>query len=1758
MQKNFIKRKLLFLSVFAMVMASMVFVTPGLVRAISSIATLPFGDGFESGDFGKWDFSDSHWTVTSSQGHNASAFKAEAHGASGSADNILQKSISTSGYQSLVLSYWFRLTGLSSDHVYVEWSVDGSNWNIAADYTNRTADVDWVNASLNLPTGANNSNNLRLRFRSHMSAASDSFYLDDVSLTGMKIPSASNSSVVVSGNLVPTQGGSSIITVTVKDQNNNPISGIAASDIVIFATGEGNTIVQPTVPTNSSGQVNGSIQSTIAGDKKITVKVFGVELTSQPVVAFYTSQPTVATIVVTPASTEANLSGASVALVVTVKDSYGNPVPSGVIVKVSGISSTLGVVNITGSDLTNGSGQVTRQLTFNNKGDVTLHVNAYPGDLVVNGNSVIHFVDTTKPIITINPSNPATVEFRTPYSDTGATAIDNIDGNISSSIITINLVDPNVVLNSVVDPISKIVATYQVKYNVKDTSNNPADEAVRTVNVVDTAAPILYNITSNATTAGALKIGDSIIFTVTPAMAEPIATVSGSYNGHTLTWTTSNAGATYTANYIITAGDTDQTSPLQITGVTMTDEAGNVSVPTNGVDVQKTIDAHAPLAPVVELPEYINIANKNSVAIKFTGEANTTGTYVISDTNQITEDMTGDFVLSSSGTLTLDFDLSSQPDGAIKVLASLKDAAGNIGASGTDTATKDTVAPLAPAPVLPTWINTINQIAPAISGTGETNALIDYTITDSLVNTVSGTGSVGATGVINLIGNDISGLVDGDLNISMTLTDAAGNKGLAGTATSKKETVKPTLISIDSDGKTYKAGEYDITATFSEAVTAPKLAIAYSGKTGTCADVVATAMTATADQKIYTYHLSVDDACDAAIGTITISSATDIPGNIINADSTHTFGVDTVAPVFSATTPATDAYIKADFTVTYTLTENLSAGTIGFSASPVQLYTLTSTQLTAGAHTITAAELATGGIVMVDGKVYAISFNGTDLVGNNALTVTSTNIKYDTTAPAVINISSTKADGAYKAGENIAVTVQFSEPVNATFHHQDAGCGMWYGSSCWDEINNYPYISLETGTTDRSVNYASGSGTNTLTFNYIVQAGDINPDLDYVTANALNLNGQTIRDFSGNDANIILSTPGVEGSLGANKNIVIDTIAPVISAHTDLVAEATSGAGAVVEFTLPTANDSINGAVTVSCLPASASQFALGDTTVTCTAADALGNTATSNFKITVKDTTAPTITAPADINMPANAWLSSVTLGSPAVSDIVDTAPVVTSDAPASFPVGTTVVTWTVTDFSGNHSSATQNVTIVPAVITQLDVTAETPKTTAEISLVTVNGKDAFGHITTNQSGSIVVVGADNGGSLSASIITLANGVATTNLTKAVAGTVNVSVTSGILTPDTTKVVFTKSDTDGPIATQIYPAKNTTNVSINSPLFLIFNEPLKSESITSTNIKLMKVATGTMIIDEAVVATVSLSEGDERVNINPSSSLDFSNKYYFVVSGVADKSGNSMSPVISSTNSGFTVADDTADHTAPTIIASWPNGSNVAINTKPYVEFSETMKLSTLTTENIKLFKVGSTTPISAVLVVQNGGTRVEIQPVLSLDYNSHYYVSVSADVADEAGNKLTSDYTDEQFVTVTEPTTELVVTNIANVKSWAVAGGGFTQGWKWRFDVTVPTAENKFFMRFNDWTNGTGGIIPANGNIRYYTAQGDHGIDNPIVVTGNGYPTTPIVLNSDLNTSLVGKQIQVYVEVQVPLESAGGSYSTSYQVKSEPLLSS
>lgn len=136
-------------------------------------------------------------------------------------------------------------------------------------------------------------------------------------------------------------------------------------------------------------------------------------------------------------------------------------------------------------------------------------------------------------------------------------------------------------------------------------------------------------------------------------------------------------------------------------------------------------------------------------------------------------------------------------------------------------------------------------------------------------------------------------------------------------------------------------------------------------------------------------------------------------------------------------------------------------------------------------------------------------------------------VTVDLTAPTVASVSSSTADGSYPAGTLIPLTVTFSEPVIVT---------------------GTPQLTLSTGSPATTIaNYTSGSATNTLVFNYTIVAGNTSPDLNYASTSALALNGGTIRDPAGNNATLALPPLTSSGSLATNKNLVIDTTAPIVT-----------------------------------------------------------------------------------------------------------------------------------------------------------------------------------------------------------------------------------------------------------------------------------------------------------------------------------------------------------------------------------------------------------------------------------------------------------------------------------------------------------------------------------------------------------------------------------------------------------------------------------
>jgi invasin-like protein/Big-like domain-containing protein/calcineurin-like phosphoesterase family protein len=163
-------------------------------------------------------------------------------------------------------------------------------------------------------------------------------------------------STVVAGTPSFTAGGSSSITVTVKDGLGNALSGVT---VTLSSSVGGDGITQPSSTTDGSGVASGSVSATSAGPRTITAVAGGITLSQKPTltVTAGAADAGTSTLGVNPASISVGTGSSTIT--VTVKDAFSNPVSgSTVVLAATGSGNTVG-----GGGLTNVSGVATGSLS---------------------------------------------------------------------------------------------------------------------------------------------------------------------------------------------------------------------------------------------------------------------------------------------------------------------------------------------------------------------------------------------------------------------------------------------------------------------------------------------------------------------------------------------------------------------------------------------------------------------------------------------------------------------------------------------------------------------------------------------------------------------------------------------------------------------------------------------------------------------------------------------------------------------------------------------------------------------------------------------------------------------------------------------------------------------------------------------------------------------------------------------------------------------------------------------------------------------------------------------------------------------------------------------------------------------------------------------------------------------------------------------------------------------------------------------------
>ncbi|MGI0060995.1 MAG: beta strand repeat-containing protein [Nitrosotalea sp.] len=338
----------------------------------------------------------------------------------------------------------------------------------------------------------------------------------------------------------------------------------------------------------------------------------------------------------------------------------------------------------------------------------------------------------------------------------------------------------------------------------------------------------------------------------------------------------------------------------------------------------------------------------------------------------------------------------------------------------------------------------------------------------------------------------------------------------------------------------------------------------------------------------------------------------------------------------------------------------------------------------------------------------------------------------DTTPPVIAPISDQTVEAASSAGEAATYTATATDNIDGT---DAVTCSPASGST-------FPL-----GSTTVTCNSQDAAGNDAIPVTFAVTVQDTTPPVltlpSDITQEATGPSGNAVTySTSANDLVGGPVTPQCSPASGstfqvgttlvtctatdAHTNlasetfhvIIQDTTPPMITV-TDINAKAT-GTLTPVTFS-PTATDIVDGTDPVTCNPISGSTFQLGASTVNCSSTDAHHNIATASFTVTVAETTAPSITLPADIVQEATGPAGNTVTFTATATDIVDgTDPVTcTTVSGSTFPLGSTTVTCTSSNNAGNTATGTFHVIIQDT--TPPTLTIQSPTNNAIVNTATV-----------------------------------------------------------------------------------------------------------------------------------------------------------------------------------------------------------------------------------------------------------------------------------------------------------------------------------------------------------------------------------------------------------------------------------------------------
>ncbi|MBF0194308.1 MAG: DUF4347 domain-containing protein [Magnetococcales bacterium] len=208
------------------------------------------------------------------------------------------------------------------------------------------------------------------------------------------------------------------------------------------------------------------------------------------------------------------------------------------------------------------------------------------------------------------------------------------------------------------------------------------------------------------------------------------------------------------------------------------------------------------------------------------------------------------------------------------------------------------------------------------------------------------------------------------------------------------------------------------------------------------------------------------------------------------------------------------------------------------------------------------------------------------------------------------------------------------------------------------------------------------------------------------------------------------------------------------------------------------------------------------------------------------------------------------------------------------------------------------------------------------------------------------------------------------------------------------------------PTLFSVTPADDASYISLTDNLVLTFSSAVDVES---GNITIMKTSDSSIV--EAIDITSSLvtGTGTTTITVNPSVSLALGTQYYILIDATAfdDSAGNSYAGITSSTAWNFNTEPDV---TAPTLSSFTPTSgaSDTSTTANLVLNFSEIVDVES---GNITIYKksdksIVETIAVTSSQVTGTGTTTITIDPSVTLDYGTQYYIKIDATAFDDTAS--------------------------------------------------------------------------------------------------------------------------------------------------------